>query len=194
MIDRIMGVITLKASVYKEIADDVNATPQATLILVIATLISEFFSGLISRSSTGAVEVSLLGAIISAIVGLVVGLVAWVFTSWVLATVAKLLDGNTNTAEMLRVTGYVRIFGLVSVVNIFQAISSSLTCITGLISFVVGILSLIGFVIGVREAAEFSTGKAVITGIIAAIVNFVIILLIGGAILALFLGLVGIAS
>jgi hypothetical protein len=193
MIDRIMGVITLKAPVYREIADDATGTPQAAMVLVVATLIAQFFSGLIARSSTGAVEISIIGAFISAILGLVVGLVAWVFTAWVLATVAKMLDGKTDTGEMLRVTGYVRVFSLISIINIFQVISPALGCVTTLISFAVAVLSLIGYVIGVREAAEFTTGKAIITGIVATVVNFIIIFLIGGAILGLLLAAVGLS-
>lgn len=194
MIDRIMGVITLKAPVYRAIADDASGTSQAALVLVIATFISQFFSGLVSRTSTGSVELSLIGAIIGGILGLVIGLVAWLFTAWVLATVAKMLDGKTDTGEMLRVTGYVKVFSLVSVITILQVISPALSCITTLISLAVGIMSLIGYVIGVREAAEFTTGKAVITGIIATIVNLLIIVLIGGILIGAVLALAGLAK
>jgi hypothetical protein len=191
MLERIMGVITLKAPIYRQIADDQTATPQALLIVVVALLVSGFFGHLVSVT-TGTSQVSLLGAIAGAIGGLIIGLVAWVFTSWVLSFVAGLLNGKTNLSEMLRVTGYVHVFDLVSVLNIALLISTALGCVTALVSLVVFILSLIGYVIGVREAAEFSTGNAIITAIIAAIVNFLIVVVIGGAVIGAFLALASI--
>jgi len=167
MLDRIMGVIMLKAPVYKEIAEDKQGTSQAAIVVVVATLISGFFSGLVKVSQTGTVSVS--------IVGVIFGLIAWVVAAWVLQFVAKMMGGKTDTGEMMRVTGFVQIFSLVGVLNVAALISAALVCVTGLVGFVVAILSLIGYIIGVREAAEFSTGNAVITAIIAAIVNFIIV-------------------
>jgi len=182
MLNRIMGIVTLKAPVYREIAEDQTATTQAAMVVVIATLVQGFFQGLVKVSSEGAVQVSVVGAIIGAIVTVIVGLIAWVFSAWVLAFVANAMGGKTNTSEMMRVTGFVQVFSLVAVLNILIAISPMLGCITGLIGLVVAVLSLIGYLIGVREAAEFTTGKAVVAAIVAAIVNFIVIVVIGGAI------------
>ncbi len=184
MLDRIMGVITLKAPIYREIADDQTATTQAAIIVVIATLVRGFFEGLVKVGEGGAVSVHVGNAIIGAILGVIIGLIAWVFTSWVLAFVAGALDGKTNTGEMMRVTGYVQVFSLVAVLNVLVLVTPLLGCLTGLVGLIVAILSLIGYLIGVREAAEFTTGKALVTAIVAAIVNFIIIVVIGGAIVA----------
>ena len=191
MLERIIGVITLKAPIYRQIADDQTATPQALSIVVVASLVRGFFENLV-KITNGTTHASVLGAIVGAIGALIIGLVAWVFTAWVLAFVAKTLGGKTDTSEMLRVTGYVNVFSLVGVLNIFLLISPALSCITGLISLVVGILSLIGYVIGVREAAEFSTGNAIITAVIAAIINFLIVVVIGGSVAAFVLAIVAI--
>jgi hypothetical protein len=193
MFDRIMGVITLKAQVYREIADDTTATLQAATIFVIVTIISKFFSGLVEVSG-GTAHVSLLGAIISVIIGLIVSLIGWVFTAWVLSFVAGLLEGKTNIGEMLRVTGFVQVFGLVSILTILNLISTALGCLTTPITLAVAVLTLIGYVIGVREAAEFTTGKAIITGIVAVVVNLIVVLVIGGAITALVIAAVAISS
>jgi hypothetical protein len=181
-----MGVLTLRAPIYKEIADDTTATSQAALIFIVCTIINGFFSRLVVNS-----ELHVGRALIGAVWGVIIGLVGWVVTSWVLSFVAKMLDGKTDMMEMLRVTGYVSIFSLVAVVNIL-AVAPVLGCLTGLISFAVAILNLVGYVIGIREAAEFDTGKAVITAILAVIVNFLIVIVIGGlifgSIAALFFG------
>lgn len=185
MMDDLMGVITLKAATYRKIADDKSLTTMAAVIVIVATLIGGFFGGLVQVVSGTESSISIVGAVLGAIVGVIFGLIGWVIGAWVLAFVSKsFFQGKTDTSEMLRVTGYVHIFNLVSILNILGAITPALLCITGLIGFVAAILRLIGYVIGVREAAEFSTTNAIITAIIAAVIEF-IILAIGGTILAL---------
>ncbi len=181
MLDRIMGVITLKAAAYREIADDKSATGQAAIIVVVARLIGGFFQGLIQvNPQTGAMAASVVGAVVAAIVAIIVGLIGWVVAAWILAFVAKALGGKTDTSEMLRVTGYVEVFSLVGVLAVLGLVTPALLCIVGIIGLVAAILRLIGYVIGVREAAEFSTVNAIITAIIAAVINFIIVAVIGG--------------
>lgn len=183
--DRIVGVLTLKAPTYRQIADDPNATTPAGIIVVLASLVSGFFAGLVSfDTTTNTSSANFTSAIVVAIVTVIFGLIGWFISAWVLAFVAKWFGGKTNTQEMLRVTGFVNLFTFVGVLNVLALITPALGCVTGLIGFVAAILRLIGFVIGVREAGEFSTGNAVITAIVAAIVNF-IILAIGTSIVAI---------
>lgn len=193
MIDmqKIMGVLLLRAPVYRAIADDQAGTTNAAIVFVIATLIAKFFDGIVTTSS-GVATLSIGGAIVSAIGGLIIALIAWAFTAWVLAFVAKQLDGQTTTSEMLRVTGYVAVFNVISVLNIFKLIPV-LGCLTGIITFVVWVISLVAITIGVREAAEFTTGKAIITAVVAWVVNFIIVFLIGGAIITALLVVFGLA-
>lgn len=195
MLDRIMGVILLKAATYRQIADDTTATGQAATVFIISKIIQGFFQGLvIPDPNTGGNTVSILGAILGLIVAVVIGLIGWYITAWVLAFVAERLGGKTNTQEMLRVTGFVEVFGVIAIITILAAINPILGCIAGIIGFIVAILRLIGYIIGVREAAEFSTTNAIITAIIAAIVNFIIVVVIGGAIALAFLAAAGVAG
>lgn len=195
MLDRIMGVILLKAATYRQIADDTTATGQAATVFIISKIIQGFFQGLvIPDPNAGGNTVSILGAILGLIVAVVIGLIGWYITAWVLAFVAERLGGKTNTQEMLRVTGFVEVFGVIAIITILAAINPILGCIAGIIGFIVAILRLIGYIIGVREAAEFSTTNAIITAIIAAIVNFIIVVVIGGAIALAFLAAAGVAG
>jgi hypothetical protein len=171
MIERIIGVVTLKPAVYKSIAEDPAATTEAWIIFAVVTVITAFIGGIGTN------------VIWPVIVGLVIGAIALYFTAFVLAKVAVALGGKTDTAEMLRISGYVSVFGIVGVLNIVVLISPALLCVTSIISLAVVVLRIIGFVIGVREAAEFSTTNAIITAIVAAVVNFIIVTLIGGAII-----------
>ncbi len=195
MLDRITGVISLRAPTYRQIADDTTATGQAAMIVVIVKLIEGFFNGLVRPDlQTGAVSASIGGAIVGAIITVIIGLIGWVVAAWVLAFVAKQFGGKTDTNEMLRVTGYVEVFSLVAVLSVLALISPALGCIVGIIGFVAAILRLIGYIIGVREAGEFSTGNAIITAIIAAIINFLIVAVVGGAITLTVLGAFGLAG
>ncbi len=195
MIDQLMGVITLKASTYRQIADDKNLTMTAAIVVVVSTLVAGFFQGLVQVNPGGTSStISVVAAIVAAIVSVIVGVIGWAVGAWILAFVAKsFFQGKTDTSEMLRVTGYVHVFNLVGILTILGAITPALLCIAGLIGFVAAILRLIGYVIGVREAAEFSTTNAIITAIIAAVIEFIIVAVIGGSILLVVLAAAGVA-
>lgn len=171
MMDRLMGVLTLKAPVYKEIAEDKSATTTAAIIVVVMALLS----GILGAVVVGAVAPSVpggpspLGFAVRTIVSAIIG---WLVGSWVIAFVANLFGGKTDTGEMLRVFGFTQIFNILAIVPVCGSIA-------GLI------LSIIAAVIGIREAAGFGTDKAILTGIVAFIV-----LLIVGAVVSIFLAAV----
>jgi len=193
--DRIMGVITLKAPVYRQIAEDPAATKTAAIIVVLISIVRGFMQGLVQLDpNSGLFSTDFVRGVISAIIVGVLGIVAWVVGSWILAFVANMLGGKTNTQEMMRVTGYVAIFGIVSLLILLIVLLPVLGCLVGLMSLIVAILSIIGYVIGVREAAEFSTGKAIIAAIIAGIVNMLIVGILGGSLLAIFNPMLGLGG
>ena len=171
MIERITGVVLLKPAVYKSIAEDPAATTEAWIIFVVVTVITGIINGIGSN------------IIWPVVIGLVIGGIGLYFSAWVLAKVAVALGGKTDTNEMLRISGYVSVFGIIGVLGILGQISTALLCLTTPISLAVLVLRIIGFVIGVREAAEFTTQNAIITAVVAAVVNFIIVTLIGGAII-----------
>ena len=176
MLDRLMGVITLKPAVYREIAEDKNATGTAAIIVVVMAL----FSGIVGAIVLSAMSSSLppgtqIGSPIgSAIRTIIIAILSWLIGGWVIAFVSKtFFGGKTDTGEMLRVFGFTQIFQVIAIVP----------CIGTIIALV---LSLIGAVIGIREASEFDTTKAILTGIVA-----FVILLIVGAILGVILAFLG---
>ncbi len=167
IVERLMGVITLKAPVYRTIAEDPEATKPAGIIVAVVALIQGFCVGLAASANIGT-------AILQAGVNLVLSLIAWFVSSWLLAAIAKAFGGKTDTQEMLRVTGHVFIFNLAGILILATLISQSLSCVTSILALVILVLSFIGYFIGVREAAEFSTGKAIGTAILASLASFVI--------------------
>ena len=178
MFERIMGIITLKPPTYKAVAEDESLTQEAMMIVIVVAVLNGLVTGVVGQMVAGG---SIVSGLLRAVVGIVFGLITWYVAAFLLATVAKAFGGKTNTNEMLRVTGYVYAFNLVGLLVVFSFFSPALVCLTSPIAFIALILSLIGYVIGIREAAEFSTGNAVITALIVAVVSFVINL-VGGLI------------
>ncbi len=171
-----MGVITLKAPTYRKIADDNGLTGEAAIIvLVVSALVG--FAGAFMGAVPGGGAVGVVTAVLFAVVSIIVALIAWVVGSWLTAFVATtFFKGKTNTSEMMRVTGYTRIFGILGVIPILGIVGA--------------ILSIIGNVIGIREAAEFDTTKAILTAIIAGVIVFIVVAVLTG----IFLGIVAVGA
>ncbi len=186
IVDRIMGVVTLKAPVYREIADDTTATGQAAAIVVIVAIVLGVVGALLGQavanipglpSAPGtAPDAAATGFSIGALIfSVLMTLLGWLIGGWLVSFVATtFFGGKTNPGEMLRVFGFTRIFSLLGVIPVIGTIIGA-------------ILGLVGTVIGIREAAEFDTGKAILTGIVAFIIYLIalfVLALIIGAILA----------
>lgn len=184
MLKRVIGVLTFNSAKYREIAEDKSATIQAGIIVTIALLIQGFFAGFIEVDrQTNAVRADIALGIGEAFAVLISGFIAWIITAWVLVFVAKLLGGKTNTGKMLRVTGYVEIFEIVTFLSLLALAIPALVFVVEIVVIIVAFLELFGYVIGVKEAAELSTRKAFIAAIVAAVINFPIVVFIAGFIL-----------
>lgn len=169
--ERLIGIITFKGPIYREIAKDQEAMLVAALILVGTAVISGFFAGLYQGvqllSMAQSPEFRELGidpavftgigtlglAIALALISPLFALISWLIVSALYAWIANsFFEGTTSTGEMMRVFGFTSLFSLLSIIPCVGLIGS--------------ILSIIGTVIGIREAANITTGKAVITWLI----------------------------
>jgi hypothetical protein len=194
--DRIMGVLTLRVPTYREIADDPNATRPAGMIVALVALLTGFVAGLVRpdpQNPQALLPVNFVDAFVIAILTVIFALIAWFVSSWVLAFVSRWFGGRTNTNEMLRVTGYVDLFGMVAIVALLALVSQIFVLIVGIITVIASILRMIGYIVGIREAAEFSTGNAIITAIFAVIVGY-LIRVAGTVLIESVLSLVGAAT
>ncbi len=167
--DRIMGVLTLKSPVYRQIAEDQSATTTAAIIVAVVSIISGVVGAIVLQSIGSqlpqGVGIASTNPIIYAIQAIVLGLIGWFIGAWVMGFVANALGGKTDTGEMLRVFGYAQIFNLLGIIP----------CL-GIIGWILGIIA---SVIGIREAAEVSTGKAIVIGIVGFIVIIILSTVIG---------------
>ncbi len=163
MLGRIMGVVTLKAATYREIADDENATGQAVIIVIVMAL----YSGIVVAAALALLSSSLPPGTVGSPLGpgfrnIISTISVWLVGSWVFAFVStRFYGGKASTGEMLRVFGFTQVFQVLVVFPLFGAI----------VRFALIVISAI---IGVREAAEIDTAKAVLTGIVGFIVLYAV--------------------
>ncbi|MGE5139657.1 MAG: YIP1 family protein [Rudaea sp.] len=180
VIDRIVGVLTLKAPIYREIADDETATSQAAAIVVVMAVLTAAIGAALVGAFGSALPQGFTAAATSPvnffIRTVISNILNWLIGAWVIAFVSTtFFGGKTNMWEMARVFGYTQIFTIIAVIP----------CL----GWIVGIiLSLIGAVIGIREASEFDTTKAILTAVVA----FIAVLIVG-LIIGTLLGLVGLS-
>jgi hypothetical protein len=153
--DRMIRAARLEPRLYDEVEHDLNATPQALTVVVLASLASGISSALISllRASPGQAIGSLIGGVVLAIIGWL----AWSFITYLIGTMA--LGGKATYGEMLRTIGFaqapgvLRIFGFIPVLG-------------GLINLVVAIWLLIAGIIAIRQALDVGTGAAILTALL----------------------------
>ena len=160
--ERLLGVITLNRAIYREIAEDTNGTTQAVIVVIVVALLVgaiNYFAntqlpGLPDQAGASAKPLS------RAVVMVVQELLIWGAGSFVIAAVAKnMFGGSTNTGEMLRVFGFTRVFQLLLVLGVFSSALAAIVSIAGLA------LGIIGSIIGIREAANFTMGKAAVVAV-----------------------------
>ena len=171
VLQRLIGVITLKPAIYREIAHDTNGTVQAAIIVVVIALVVGIIGYLGANTQLpGVPDTSPKNPIGRAIVLVIQELLIWGAGAYVIAAVAKnMFQGKTDTGEMLRVFGFSRVFQILLVVGVFSSTIAAVVSIAGLA------LSVIASIVGIRAATGFTTGRAVLVGVTAIVLVSIII-------------------
>lgn len=150
--DRILGVLQLRASTYREIARDTTATTQAMGVVALAVV-----AGAIGGAGDGVKGI--IGGAIGAIISwIIVGVATWFVGTRFLGAP----DIGGGPGRTLRTTGFGRAPQLLLVLGFIPVIG-------WIVAVVAWIWGLITSVLAVREALDVSTSKAIITMIVAAI-------------------------
>ncbi len=198
LIERLQGIVTFKPEIYREVAEDQDATMTAGLIIVIVSAVVGFMSGLLSipqlmssfqdpefqqifgelgldpTGSAAALGGLGLGlAFLFAFINPILALIGWLIGSAIYAFITNaFFSGEATTGKMMRVLGHAYVFQLVSIVP----------CLGGLAVFVLGAIS---GVFGIREAARITTTNAVITWVIPRLFVFLLFCIMIGLLIAL---------
>lgn len=159
MMDRVVRALKLDATLYQEVDGDESMTREALMVVVAAALVG----GLGAALGDGNITTWIIGSLIGAPIGLAI----W---SAIVLVVGKMFGGQADFKGLYRSLGY-----------------ASAPTAAQIIPVVGGVLALWGLatsVVAVRESHQISTGQAVATVLIPAIILFVIALVFAAALIA----------
>ncbi|HJU65200.1 MAG TPA: YIP1 family protein [Gemmatimonadaceae bacterium] len=158
--ERMKGAAMLDVSTYEEVEADQTATAQAAIVVGIVAVASAI-------GSLGAGGRGIIGALIGAVVGWVV----WAGITYLIGD--KLLGGTATWGELLRTLGFAQAPGVLLVLGIIPFLGV-------LIKVAVSIWMLVAGIIAIRQALDFSTGKAVLTAVLGWLGLMLVTMLLGG--------------
>lgn len=171
---RMLRAARVESQLYEEVEADSGATGQALLVVVMASLSAGIGHGINGLMKGGAGGIGFFFT--NLVTGAIGSLIAWFIFSllcfWLGTTLFKGPDTRSTLGELLRVLGFADSPALL---NIFAFIPF----IGPIIPFVTMIWTIIAAVVGVRQACDFTTGRAVGTVLVAAIIPLIILVLIG---------------
>ncbi|MBM3881039.1 MAG: hypothetical protein FJ387_15180 [Verrucomicrobia bacterium] len=143
---RMIGAAALKVPVYEEIERDTTGTGEAAGVVAIVAAASAL--GGMGQGGAG---------IIAGIAGAFIGWLVWAaITLWV---GTKLFGGMANLGEMLRVLGFAQSIGVIKALAFIPILGP-------LLGFAGSVWMLVCGVVAVRQALDFTTGKAIGTVLI----------------------------
>jgi hypothetical protein len=150
LVDRMRGAAALDPATYNEVENDLQATGQAGIVVLIAAL-----SSAIGGAGFGG------GGIL---VGLLVALLGWALSSGVVYFIGtRFFGGSATWGEMLRVLGFAQAPGVLYALSIIPGLG-------WLIRLAIGIWIAVANYIAIREGLDLTPGKAFFVAIISAIV------------------------
>lgn len=146
MVDRMKGAALLDVSIYEEVEADTTATGQAAAVVAIVAVAQ----GVGSMGLGG-------GGMIGAVLGSLLGWLVWAGITYLIGD--KILGGTATWGELLRTLGFAQSPGILAVLGLIPLLG-------GIVRLVLAVWVLIAGVIAIRQALDFSTGKAIATAVI----------------------------
>jgi hypothetical protein len=173
---RMLRAAKLEPQLYEEVEADTTGTSQAMLAVVLVSLATGIGSGISTTMQGNGSILSFIGGLGW---GIIASLIVWVIFSllcfWLGTSVFKGPETKSTMGELLRTLGFAYTPGLL---NIF----SFIPFVGPVIPFATWVWTVIASVIAVRQACDFTTGRAVGTVIVAAIIPLIIIIVLGAII------------
>jgi hypothetical protein len=146
MTDRMIGAVTFDVDTYEDVEHDTTATGQAAAVVAVAAVAAAI-------GSAGFGFVGIIAALVSAFVGWLV----WAGVTYLIGD--KMLGGTATWGELLRTLGFAQ---APRVLLVFAA----LPLLGWVVRVVVAIWVLGTGLIAIRQALDFSTGKALGTALL----------------------------
>jgi hypothetical protein len=173
--DRMIRAAKLDVGLYEEVEADTTANGQAFIAVLIASLAAGIGLGIAGVAEEGGLW--FLWGLLIGLTSAIVGWVAWsVLAYWIGTTIFRGPETSATYGELLRTIGF---SNSPRVLSFFAFIPF----LGGLIAFAVSVWALIAGVIAVRQALDFSTGRAIGTCVVGWIIYMLIVFLITGLVL-----------
>lgn len=209
LLENIYGTLFSPVSTFKRMIKERTSVSAAVVVVLVASIcsgaggvliqstLSSSLGGYPTPSSTPsptpipgsgfeASQMQSVSPTVSLVMGVVSGVVGWIIIAGVLHIVAKALGGNGTFESMLLLMGFANL------PNIFQAPVGLIAFLSGGLSSLMiftGLGGLLGLwilaldVIAIREAHDFSTGRAIATLVLPIVVIVVLALVLVGVFL-----------
>jgi hypothetical protein len=145
-IERMIGAARVDAAIYAEVEHDTTATGQAAGVVAIVAVCSA-----IGGAAAG------MGGMILAVVAALGGWLIWAGVTYLIGD--KLLGGTATWGELLRAVGFAQAPGVLYLLAVIPFLG-------WFVRLVVGIWILVCGIVALREALDFSTGKAILTAVL----------------------------
>ena len=160
IVDRMRGAALLDVATYEEVEHDNEATGQAAVVVVIVAVCSAI--GAVWRGGP---------SIIMAPVTAILGWLLWSAVAYLIGD--KLLGGTATWGELLRTVGFAQSPGVLMIFGIIPVLG-------GIVRAVVGVWLLVAGIVAIRQALDFSTGKAIVTAFLGWLAMVLLAFLSGG--------------
>lgn len=160
LVQRMLGAATLDIQTFEEVEADETATLQAAAVVAMVAV-----AGAVGSVGNGGVSIVLAPFF------QIVGWLIWAGVTYFIGS--TLFKGTATWGELLRTLGFAQSPGLLYFFAFIPLLG-------GLLKLVVGIWTLVAGIIAIRQALDFSTGKAVLTAIIGWLALIIPSMILGG--------------
>ena len=170
LVNRMIRAAKLEVNLYEEVEADSTATSQALIAVIVVSLATGIGAGIAGIATMGAP--GFFWGLLTGLAASLVGWLAWAYIAYILGT--RIFKGPQTSAtwgELLRTIGFAHSPGVLRIFSFIPVIG-------GIIAFGASIWFLIASVIAVRQALDFSTGRAIGTCIVGWLIYMVLLLLV----------------
>jgi hypothetical protein len=169
---RMIRAAKLDIDLYEEVEADTSANGQAFVVVLLVSLATGIGTGI-----GGIIEHDAIWFLWGVLIGLATSIGGWLLWAllayWLGTTIFRGPETEATYGQLLRTLGFAHSPGAVRIFSFIPFLG-------GLISFVASVWFLIAGVIAVRQALDFSTGRAIATCIVGWLVYMLILFLVVG--------------
>ena len=157
LFERMMRAARLDSTVYEEVEANTQLTSQAATVVVIVALCQGIGGAIAVAMGRQGDAGGAIGALLGGLVAALLGWVIWSYITYFIGT--KVFNGTATPGEMLRTLGFAQTPGVLGILGFIPFLGV-------LIGLAASTLTLIAGIQAIRQALDFTTGKAILTAIV----------------------------